>query len=89
MAAAIESGIPKMRIEEASARKQARIDSGKDTILGVNKYRLASEDTIDTLEIDNTAVREQQIKRLAELRANRNEADVQSALEALAISFPL
>lgn len=83
MAAAIESGIPKMRIEEASARKQARIDSGKDTILGVNKYRLASEDTIDTLEIDNTAVREQQIKRLAELRANRNEADVQSALEAL------
>ncbi|MBQ1191404.1 MAG: methylmalonyl-CoA mutase [Bacteroidales bacterium] len=83
MAAAIESGIPKMRIEEASARKQARIDSGKDTILGVNKYRLASEDTIDTLEIDNTAVREQQIKRLAELRANRNEVDVQSALEAL------
>ena len=83
MAAAIESGIPKMRIEKASARKQARIDSGKDTILGVNKYRLASEDTIDTLEIDNTAVREQQIKRLAELRANRNEADVQSALEAL------
>lgn len=83
MAAAIESGIPKMRIEEASARKQARIDSGKDTILGVNKYRLANEDTIDTLEIDNTAVREQQIKRLAELRANRNEADVQSALEAL------
>ncbi len=83
MAAAIESGIPKMRIEEASARKQARIDSGKDTILGVNKYRLESEDTIDTLEIDNTAVREQQIKRLAELRANRNEADVQSALESL------
>lgn len=83
MAAAIESGIPKMRIEEASARKQARIDSQKDTILGVNKYRLAKEDQIDTLEIDNTAVREQQIKRLAELRANRNEADVQSALEAL------
>ena len=83
MAAAIESGIPKMRIEEASARKQARIDSGKDTILGVNKYRLESEDTIDTLEIDNTAVREAQIKRLAKLRAERNEADVQSALEAL------
>ncbi len=83
MAAAIESGIPKMRIEEASARKQARIDSGKDTILGVNKNRLANEDTIETLEIDNTAVREAQIKRLAELRANRNEADVQSALEAL------
>ncbi len=83
MAAAIESGIPKMRIEEASARKQARIDSGKDTILGVNKNRLASEDTIETLEIDNTAVREAQIKRLAKLRAERNEADVQSALEAL------
>lgn len=83
MAAAIESGIPKMRIEEASARKQARIDSGKDTILGVNKYRLENEDTIDTLEIDNTAVREAQIKRLAKLRAERNEADVQSALEAL------
>lgn len=83
MAAAIESGVPKMRIEEASARKQARIDSGKDTILGVNKYRLDSEDTIETLEIDNTAVREAQIKRLAKLRAERNEADVQSALEAL------
>ena len=83
MAAAIESGIPKMRIEEASARKQARIDSQKDTILGVNKYRLAKEDQIDPLESDNTAVREQQIKRLEELRANRNEADVQSALEAL------
>lgn len=83
MAAAIESGIPKMRIEEASARKQARIDSGKDTILGVNKNRLANEDTIETLEIDNTAVREAQIKRLAKLRAERNEADVQSALEAL------
>ncbi len=83
MAAAIESGIPKMRIEEASARKQARIDSGKDTILGVNKYRLANEDTIDTLEIDNTAVRQAQIKRLEKLRAERNEADVQSALDAL------
>lgn len=83
MAAAIESGIPKMRIEEASARKQARIDSGKDTILGVNKYRLANEDTIDTLEIDNTAVRQAQIKRLEKLRSERNEADVQSALNAL------
>ncbi len=83
MAAAIESGIPKMRIEEASARKQARIDSGKDTILGVNKYRLANEDTIDTLEIDNTAVRQAQIKRLEKLRSERNEADVQSALDAL------
>lgn len=83
MAAAIESGIPKMRIEEASARKQARIDAGIDTILGVNKYRLDHEASIDTLEIDNTAVRESQIKRLAKLRAERNEDDVQSALRAL------
>ena len=83
MAAAIESGVPKMRIEESSARKQARIDSGIDTILGVNKYRLAHEDAIDTLEVDNTAVREAQIKRLAKLRAERNEEDCQQALEVL------
>jgi methylmalonyl-CoA mutase len=83
MAAAIESGIPKMRIEEASARKQARIDSGQDTILGVNKYRLDKEAPIETLEVDNTAVRESQLKRLAKLRAERNEAEVQSSLEAL------
>ncbi|MDR1006161.1 MAG: methylmalonyl-CoA mutase [Bacteroidales bacterium] len=83
MAAAIESGIPKMRIEEAAARKQARIDSGEDTILGVNKYRLDKEAPIETLEVDNTAVRESQLKRLAQLRAERNEAEVQSALEAL------
>lgn len=83
MAAAIESGVPKMRIEESSARKQAKIDSGIDTILGVNKYRLAHEDAIDTLEVDNTAVREAQIKRLAKLRAERNEEDCQQALEVL------
>ena len=83
MAHAIESGIPKMRIEEASARKQARIDAGKDVIVGVNKYRLEKEDPIDTLEVDNTAVRESQIKRLAELRANRNNDDVKAALEAI------
>jgi methylmalonyl-CoA mutase len=83
MALAIESGIPKMRIEEASARKQARIDSGKDVIVGVNKYRLEKEDPIDTLEVDNTAVREAQLKRLADLKANRNNAEVKSALEAL------
>jgi len=83
MAAAIESGIPKMRIEEAAARKQARIDSGEDTILGVNKYRLEKEAPIETLEVDNTAVREAQLKRLAQLRAERNETDVQAALEAL------
>ena len=83
MADAIESGVPKMRIEESSARKQAKIDSGIDTILGVNKYRLAHEDAIDTLEVDNTAVREAQIKRLAKLRAERNEEDCQQALEVL------
>jgi methylmalonyl-CoA mutase len=72
-----------MRIEEAAARKQARIDSGRDTIVGVNKYRLAKEDPIDTLEVDNTAVREAQLKRLATLRANRNNEEVQQALDAL------
>ncbi len=83
MATAIESGVPKMRIEESSARKQARIDSGIDTILGVNKYRLEHEQAIDTLEIDNTAVREAQIKRLKKLRSERNEDDCRQALEAL------
>ncbi len=80
MAKAIETGLPKMRIEEAAARTQARIDSGVQAIVGVNKYRLEKEDPIDILEIDNTAVREQQIARLKELRANRDEAAVQKAL---------
>ena len=83
MAAAIETGIPKMRIEEAAARTQARIDSGAQTIVGVNKYRLEKEDPIDILEVDNTAVRKQQIERLQCLRANRNEADVKKALTAI------
>ena len=83
MAKAIETGIPKMRIEEAAARKQAHIDSGQEIIVGVNKYRLPKEDPIDILAVDNTAVREAQIKRLKELRANRNEADVQKALAAI------
>ncbi|MCR5065156.1 MAG: methylmalonyl-CoA mutase [Bacteroidales bacterium] len=83
MAKAIESGIPKMRIEEASARKQSRIDSNVDTIVGINKYRLDHEDPIDTLEVDNTAVREAQLKRLAKLRAERNSEEVQAALDAL------
>ena len=83
MAKAIETGLPKMRIEEASARKQAQIDSGREVIVGINKYRLDHEDPIETLEVDNTAVRESQIKRLKELRANRNEADVQRCLEAI------
>ena len=83
MAAAIETGIPKMRIEEAAARTQARIDSGNQIIVGVNQYRLDKEDPIDILEVDNTAVRIQQIERLKQLRANRNEADVQKALAAI------
>jgi len=83
MAKAIETGIPKMRIEEAAARKQGRIDSNKDTIVGVNKYRLEKQDPIEILEIDNTAVRESQIKRLELLRANRNDEDVKAALNAI------
>ena len=83
MAKAIESGVPKMRIEEASARKQSRIDSNVDTIVGINKYRLDHEDPIETLEVDNTAVRKAQIERLAKLRAERNSEEVQAALEAL------
>ncbi len=83
MAKAIETGIPKMRIEEAAARKQARIDNHKETIVGVNKYRLDREAPIDTLEVDNTAVREAQIRRLKQLREERDEAAVTAALEAL------
>lgn len=83
MAAAIETGIPKMRIEEAAARTQARIDSGAQKIIGVNEYRLDKQDPIDILEVDNTAVREQQISRLNELRANRDNAAVQKALDAI------
>ena len=83
MAAAIESGLPKLRIEEAAARTQARIDSGEQTIVGVNKYRLDKEDPIDILEIDNTAVREAQIARLKKLRAERNQAEVDAALDAI------
>ncbi len=83
MAAAIETGVPKMRIEEAAARTQARIDSKSQTIVGVNKYRLEKEDPIDILEVDNTAVRIQQVERLKELRANRNEDEVKAALSAI------
>ncbi|MBR6819328.1 MAG: cobalamin-dependent protein, partial [Bacteroidaceae bacterium] len=83
MAKAIETGLPKMRIEEAAARTQARIDSGTQTIVGVNKYRLDHEDPIDILEIDNTAVRKQQEQALAELRAHRDEAQVKADLEAI------
>lgn len=83
MAKALESGIPKMKIEEAAARKQARIDSHKDTIVGVNKYRLEKEDPIETLEVDNTAVRNAQIKRLKKLRAERDESAVQDILDQI------
>ena len=83
MAKAIQTGIPKMRIEEASAKKQARIDSGKEIIVGVNKYRLQKEEPIDILEVDNEKVRNSQIERLKKLRAERNEDDVQHALDAI------
>ncbi|UII23131.1 methylmalonyl-CoA mutase [Fulvivirga ligni] len=83
MAKAIESGLPKMRIEEAAARKQARIDSGKDIIVGVNKYQTDEEPDFDILEVDNTKVREQQIKRLEELKANRDKEKVAAALERI------
>ncbi len=83
MAKAIETGIPKLRIEEAAARKQARIDSGLDIIVGLNKYRLEKEDPIEILDVDNTKVRESQIARLKELRANRDEIKVKKALAAI------
>ena len=83
MTKAIEAGTPKMRIEEASARRQARIDSGKETIVGINKYRLEKEDPIEILEVDNTAVRISQIKRIQSVKTNRNDAEVKNALDAL------
>ncbi len=86
MSKAIETGLPKMRIEEAAARKQARIDSRKDVIVGINRYKLDKEDPIETLEIDNTAVREAQLARLKKLRANRDEAAVQKNLEAITLA---
>ena len=83
MAKAIGTGLPKMRIEEAAARRQARIDSQVEPIIGVNKYRLEHEDPIDILAIDNTAVRNAQIERLKQLRANRDEQKVQQVLAAI------
>ncbi len=83
MAKAIETGVPKMRIEEAAARTQARIDSGQQTIVGTNKYRLDHEDPIDILEVDNTTVRKQQEENLRQLKANRDEAKVKATLDAL------
>jgi methylmalonyl-CoA mutase len=83
MAKAIETGLPKMKIEEAAAKRQAKIDSGKETIIGVNKYRLEKEDAIEILEVDNTAVRLRQIEKLQELKANRDDEKVQAALDAI------
>ncbi len=80
MAKAIETGLPKLKIEEAAARTQAHIDSGSQTIVGINKYRLDHEDPIDILEVDNTEVRKEQVARLEDLRANRDEAAVKAAL---------
>ncbi len=83
MAKAIDTGLPKMRIEEAAARRQARIDSKAEPIIGVNKFRLDQEDPIDILSIDNTAVRAAQLERLKKLRAERDNAKVRSILEAI------
>ena len=80
MTKAIEKGIPKLRIEEAAAKKQARIDSGKDVIVGVNKYQLKTEDPLHILEVDNEAVRKSQIERLHQLKSNRNSEEVQKSL---------
>lgn len=83
MAKAIEAGLPKLRIEEASARKQARIDSGKEVIIGVNRYRLDEESPLEILEVDNTAVRESQIARLKSIKGSRNSDAVEQALNAI------
>lgn len=83
MTKALETGLPKMRIEEAAARRQAHIDSGRETLIGVNRYRLPYEESIDILEVDNTAVLEAQIARLKQLRAERDEGRTQAALQAL------
>ncbi len=83
MAKAIETGLPKMKIEEAAAKKQAQIDSGKEIIIGVNKFRLSEEDPIEILNIDNTVVRQKQIDRIEKMKQTRNETDVKAALTAL------
>src|SRR5687768_18490542 len=83
MAAAIEQGIPKMRIEEAAARTQARIDSGVQKVIGVNTYRLPVEDKLDVLRVDNDDVYRQQVAKLERLRAERDDDEVRRTLEAL------
>ncbi|RLB75512.1 MAG: methylmalonyl-CoA mutase, partial [Deltaproteobacteria bacterium] len=86
MTKAIETGMPKLRIEESAAKKQAAIDSGRDVIVGVNKYQLAEEDDIEVLDVDNAAVRESQILRLKKMRAERDEAACQNALEEITVA---
>lgn len=86
MTKAIEKGIPKMRIEEAAAKKQARIDSGQDIIVGVNKYRLENEDDLQILEVDNAKVRKQQMARLDQIRSTRNSEAVEKALEDIRVA---
>jgi methylmalonyl-CoA mutase len=83
MAAAIDAGLPKMRIEEAAARTQARIDSGRQPVIGVNKYRPETADEIEVLKVDNSKVRAEQLDKLRRLRAERDEGQVRAALEAL------
>src|SRR5699024_7426141 len=83
MAAAIDAGLPKMRIEEAAARTQARIDSGRQPVIGVNKYRPGAEDEIEVLKVDNSKVRAQQLEKLARLRTERDEGETRAALDAL------
>ena len=85
MTKAIEAGIPKLRIEEAAARKQARIDSNQDVIVGVNKYRLEKEDPLHFLDVDNQMVRKQQIEQLEQIKATRNKEKVQNSLEKLTL----
>ena len=86
MAKAVEAGLPKMRIEEAAARKQARIDAGREVIVGVNKYKPETETAIELLQVDNKAVRENQLERLARVRAGRDATRVEAALVALEVS---
>jgi methylmalonyl-CoA mutase len=83
MAQAIETGLPKLRIEEAAAKKQARIDRGEDVIVGVNKYQITEQDAVDILEVDNDAVRDSQIDRLDRIRGTRDAASVEASLRAL------
>ena len=83
MTKAVASGMPKLRIEESAARRQAMVDRGDEVVVGVNKYRLDEQDPIDILDVDNMAVRDSQIARLGQIRASRDEAACQAALDAL------